>query len=120
MYPSTQEARVSKRPHIRTIIMPLCAHSHPYHYHVPARTNTKQIKTKQELANTFAYFLSRGAAAERFVSPELYSELVQSANNIASADYQVGGNAALMAQAFNQVRIGSEFWRGDVMCGWSL
>ena len=107
MYPSTQESRVSKRPHIRTIVMP--AHSHSYHYHAPARTNTKQIKTKQELANTFAYFLSRGAAAERFVSPELYSELVQSANNIASADYQVGGNAALMAQAFNQVSIGSTF-----------
>ena len=91
------------------------APAHPHYQHAPALTNTKQIETKQDLANTFAYFLSRGAAAERFVSPELFSELVQSANNIASADDKVGGNAALMAQAFNQVRIGSEF--RQVVCG---
>lgn len=68
------------------------------------RVNPKQITTKQELADTFAYFLSRGAAAERFVSAELFSELLQSANKLTTTQDKVGGNAALMAQVFNQVR----------------
>ena len=73
------------------------------HSNAKAMTNIKQITTKQELADTFAYFLSRGAAAERFVSAELFSELLQSANTLAATQDKVGGNAALMAQAFNQV-----------------
>uniref|UniRef100_A0A3B4B1F5 Uncharacterized protein n=1 Tax=Periophthalmus magnuspinnatus TaxID=409849 RepID=A0A3B4B1F5_9GOBI len=53
----------------------------------------------EDLMDTFLFFMSRGAAAERFFSnSELFQTIAQTALQIPGAKLYVGGNAALIGQ----------------------
>ncbi|KAJ0069412.1 hypothetical protein NL108_006006, partial [Boleophthalmus pectinirostris] len=53
----------------------------------------------EDLRDTFLFFMSRGAAAERFFSnPELFQTIALTALQIPGAKLYVGGNAALIGQ----------------------
>jgi len=53
-----------------------------------------QIATPFELAETAAYFFSKGSAAERFVSDRsFFQEIVKAAANLKESVYSTGGNA---------------------------
>lgn len=53
----------------------------------------------EDLSQAFSFFLSRGAAAERFFSDaELFKNISQTALRIPTAKLYVGGNAALIGQ----------------------
>lgn len=57
------------------------------------------LESLEDLSQTFSFFLSRGAAAERFFSnAELFKTIAQTALRIPTAKLYVGGNAALIGQ----------------------
>ncbi|XP_049795928.1 ADP-dependent glucokinase isoform X2 [Schistocerca nitens] len=59
------------------------------------------IRSRDELLRSYAYFFRHGAAAERFVSnASLFEELVQAASALGSTRYALGGNAPVMASRF--------------------
>ncbi|KAI8432001.1 hypothetical protein MSG28_004530 [Choristoneura fumiferana] len=60
-----------------------------------------EIKSKEELVKSFAYFFKHGAAAERFVSnSKLYDDIVERALKLEGSRWSIGGNAPLMAKRF--------------------
>ncbi|XP_049768707.1 ADP-dependent glucokinase [Schistocerca cancellata] len=59
------------------------------------------IRSRDELLRSYAYFFRHGAAAERFVSnASLFEELVQAASALEGTRYALGGNAPVMASRF--------------------
>jgi len=65
-------------------------------------SHTSQIRTKSELLESFAYFFSHGAAAERFVSGDeqaetLFDNLVKYATTSIDHRTALGGNAPVIA-----------------------
>lgn len=65
-------------------------------------SHTSQIRTKSELLESFAYFFSHGAAAERFVSGDeqaetLFDDLVKYATTSIDHRTALGGNAPVIA-----------------------
>lgn len=57
------------------------------------------LESLEDLRQTFIFFMSRGAAAERFFSnAELFQTIAQTALKIPTAKLYVGGNAALIGQ----------------------
>ena len=58
------------------------------------------LRSRQDLAESFAHFFEHGAAAERpFLDAAAYAELVRAAYTVPGASLFTGGNAALMGLA---------------------
>ncbi|KAI2654176.1 ADP-dependent glucokinase [Labeo rohita] len=56
------------------------------------------IENAEQLAQSFAYFFSPGAASERFVMNDtLFSELVEASRELPGNRWSIGGNAPVMA-----------------------
>ncbi|TRY98453.1 hypothetical protein DNTS_017509 [Danionella cerebrum] len=56
------------------------------------------IENTEQLAQSFAYFFSPGAASERFVvNDTLFSELVEASRELPGSRWSIGGNAPVMA-----------------------
>uniref|UniRef100_A0A671LGN6 ADP-dependent glucokinase-like n=2 Tax=Sinocyclocheilus anshuiensis TaxID=1608454 RepID=A0A671LGN6_9TELE len=56
------------------------------------------IENTEQLAQSFAYFFSPGAASERFVMNDtLFSELVEASRELPGNRWSIGGNAPVMA-----------------------
>lgn len=57
---------------------------------------SSKISSEQDLVDMYGYFFQRGAAAERFVKPEFFAQLIKTATTLSSTEKRIGGNAALM------------------------
>uniref|UniRef100_A0A8C2E4G0 ADP-dependent glucokinase 2 n=1 Tax=Cyprinus carpio TaxID=7962 RepID=A0A8C2E4G0_CYPCA len=61
------------------------------------------IENTEQLAQSFAYFFSPGAASERFViNDTLFSELVEASRELPGNRWSIGGNAPVMASRMAQ------------------
>eukprot|EP00794_Sanderia_malayensis_P019893 gene19893-21836_t len=56
------------------------------------------FKSKEMIAEAFAYFLKEGAASERFVDPELFKKIVAVAETLPGARWKGGGNAPVISK----------------------
>ena len=67
----------------------------------PNPRDVQKITSLADFADSFAYWFTKGAAAERFVeTAELFQEIVELAQSQSQrVEYKTGGNAALMATA---------------------
>ncbi|XP_034239358.1 ADP-dependent glucokinase [Thrips palmi] len=60
------------------------------------------ISNEIDLMQTYTYFFRHGAAAERFIhNSTLFDQLVERAEQIPGARWEMGGNAAVMAARFS-------------------
>ncbi|XP_043933587.1 ADP-dependent glucokinase [Protopterus annectens] len=57
------------------------------------------LRTKEDLKQTFVFFLEKGVAAERFYSDKVtFQQIARAASEYPGAQHFVGGNAALIGQ----------------------
>ena len=62
------------------------------------------IRTGRDLAETYAFFFERGAAAERYCSDKLlFDRLKRLARNVPGAVVEIGGNGAVFANTLAQL-----------------
>ncbi|CAG5133393.1 unnamed protein product, partial [Candidula unifasciata] len=63
------------------------------------KKNHDVLNNLSELQETFAYFFTKGSAAERsFTDEPVYKKIIQAAQTLNKVEHFVGGNAALMAK----------------------
>ncbi|XP_067871753.1 ADP-dependent glucokinase isoform X4 [Heterodontus francisci] len=71
------------------------------------------LQSREDLKETFSYFMEKGVAAERFFTDkELFQNIAQTASQYPGAKHFVGGNAALIGQ-----RLGSNVNLSVLLCG---
>ncbi|XP_051898668.1 ADP-dependent glucokinase isoform X2 [Pristis pectinata] len=71
------------------------------------------LQTKEDLRETFSYFMEKGVAAERFFADkELFQNVALAASKYPGAKHFVGGNAALIGQ-----KLGSTGNLSVLLCG---
>ncbi|XP_078056028.1 ADP-dependent glucokinase isoform X2 [Mustelus asterias] len=57
------------------------------------------LQSREDLTETFSYFMEKGVAAERFFADKkLFQKIAQTASELPGAKHFVGGNAALIGQ----------------------
>jgi hypothetical protein len=76
----------------------------------------EKITSLSQFHQTFLYFFEKGSAAERYVTREVFDKILKIAKNLPdhAKDWNIGGNAALMANRFAQEGCDSVLLGGQV------
>uniref|UniRef100_UPI00398EDD8A ADP-dependent glucokinase isoform X2 n=1 Tax=Pristiophorus japonicus TaxID=55135 RepID=UPI00398EDD8A len=81
--------------------------------HPGRKADHDTLQSRDDLRETFSYFMEKGVAAERFfVDKELFGNIAQAASQYPGAKHFVGGNAALIGQ-----KLGTHVNLSVLLCG---